>query len=205
MSVSVQMTNNVAIAGISITGNVTRTGETPVGLDTTLPPSRQGTLSTRTDADTGIVTVLAGHGITTDDTVALFWTGGYRYGMAVTAVTGTTVSVDLGSGDDLPVQTTALILAKEKVADLPDIDGNTIQLVALAATFAAHIVLEFDDGSLPILMPAAELSSWAMNNGFQLGNPFDGKIIESAILANASTSANRVRGGFLIDSIAVLP
>ena len=67
-----------------------------------------GTLTTKTDADTGIVTLPTGHGITDSGTVSVSWSGGGRGDMTVTAYDTTTVSVDGGSGDDLPAQDTAV-------------------------------------------------------------------------------------------------
>ncbi len=65
-----------------------------------------GQLTTRTDADTGVVTVISdsdtGHGITTSSTVDVYWQSGQRIGMSVTAVTAKAVTVDGGAGDDLP-------------------------------------------------------------------------------------------------------
>jgi len=68
-----------------------------------------GTLSTRTDNDTGIITVEAGHGITTSFTIDLYWASGKRYGMTVTGTASTTVSLDGGTGDNLPVAATNIV------------------------------------------------------------------------------------------------
>ena len=67
-----------------------------------------GTLTTRADDDTGIVTLPTGHGITDSGTVSLSWSGGGRGDMTVTAYDATTVSVDVGDGDNLPAQDTAV-------------------------------------------------------------------------------------------------
>ncbi len=65
-----------------------------------------GSLSTRTDDDTGVVTVISdsndGHGITTASTVDVYWQSGQRIGMSVSAVTNKAVTVDGGDGDALP-------------------------------------------------------------------------------------------------------
>lgn len=65
-----------------------------------------GQLTTRTDDDTGVVTVISdsndGHGITTSSTVDVYWQSGQRIGMSVSAVTNKAVTVDGGAGDALP-------------------------------------------------------------------------------------------------------
>lgn len=69
-----------------------------------------GELTTRTDDNTGVITVVSasngGHGITTSETVAVFFddgtTSGEIKGMPVSAVTNKAITVDGGSGEVLP-------------------------------------------------------------------------------------------------------
>lgn len=67
---------------------------------------RIGTLSTRTDADTGVITLNGGaQGITDSDTFNVYWAGDdSRTGMTITDVTLGAITVDGGSGDDLPTE-----------------------------------------------------------------------------------------------------
>lgn len=79
-----------------------------------------GTLTTRTDANTGVCTLPAqrslAHGITDSHTVTVWWDGGRRTAMTVSSVDGTAVTVDGGSGDDFPVLSTAVELGKDPTA-----------------------------------------------------------------------------------------
>lgn len=65
-----------------------------------------GQLTTRTDADTGVITVESdsdgGHSITTSSKLDVYFQGGQRIGMDVTGVTNKAITVDAGTGDDLP-------------------------------------------------------------------------------------------------------
>lgn len=72
-----------------------------------LADARAGTLTTRTGDDTGAVTFGAGHGFVTGDLVDLKWAGGERREMSTT-VAGIAVTLDGGTGDTLPVATTAV-------------------------------------------------------------------------------------------------
>lgn len=67
-----------------------------------------GTLTTRTDANTGELTMAASHGITTGARLDLYWTGGSRRGITVGTVATNAVPIDLGAGDDLPTNNTAI-------------------------------------------------------------------------------------------------
>ncbi len=68
-----------------------------------------GSLTTRTDRDTGIITVTdSDHGITDSDTVFVWWVGGVKRTMSVSTVSGNLITVDAGSGQNLPVVGTAV-------------------------------------------------------------------------------------------------
>lgn len=73
----------------------------------TLGPAKTGALTTRTDANTGVLTMESGHGIGTGNRLDVYWTNadgtkGRRYGMTVGTVSTNSVPIDGGAGDDLP-------------------------------------------------------------------------------------------------------
>jgi hypothetical protein len=116
--------------GISVQESVTRSGDSTVAAQIALPAGKSGTLTTRTDDNTGVVTVTAGHGITASDTVDVYWSTGRRYGVDVTATDSTTISIDLGAGDNLPASSTAVVICKQVTANV-FIDGDNCKLVAV--------------------------------------------------------------------------
>ncbi len=120
----------------SIAAAVTRTGDQLVDLEITLAAGKAGTLTTRTDNDTGVVTVASGHGITDSDTVDLYWSGGERYGVDVTATTSTTISIDAGAGDNLPSSSTAVVICKRTTINLA-VDGDNLAIIGFAVDVAA--------------------------------------------------------------------
>lgn len=116
--------------GISVQQSVTRSGDLTVAAQVTLPAGKSGTLTTRTDDNTGQLTVASGHGITASDTVDVYWSGGRRYGVDVTATASTTIDIDLGAGDNLPAQSTAVVVVKQVVANVM-LDGDNAKLVVV--------------------------------------------------------------------------
>lgn len=80
-----------------------------------------GNLTTRTDDDTGVVTLTnASHGIATAAAVNVAWSGGSRASMVVGTVAGVTLPIDAGVGDVLPAQDTEVT-----VTVLPEIGTLT--------------------------------------------------------------------------------
>lgn len=120
----------------SINQSKIRTGDDLIDLQVTLPAGKSGTLTTRTDDNTGIVTVASGHGITASDTVDVYWSGGRRYGVDVTATAATTIDIDLGSGDNLPAASTAVVIVKQVVVNKA-IDGDSVKIIGFLAELAA--------------------------------------------------------------------
>lgn len=120
----------------SINQSKIRSGDDLIDLEVTLPAGKSGTLTTRTDDDTGVVTVASGHGITASDTVDVYWATGRRYGVDVTTAGATTLDIDLGSGDNLPAQSTAVVIVKQVVVNKA-IDGDNVEIIGFLAELAA--------------------------------------------------------------------
>lgn len=137
----------------------------------TLPamdPQNVGTLTTRTDDNTGVATLTAGHNIVSTDVVDVYWAGGVRYGMVAT-VTVNAVALEGGDGDVLPAQDTVITGVYEQIAVDPlNLDGDNAAFVALLyrnpadQSGKAHVNLQ-DSGSLTI--KEADLVHESANGG----------------------------------------
>ena len=64
-----EMTSSIRIGALDMSVVTSREEDGLHQHDPTLPAGKAGTLTDRTDADTGIITVAEGHGITDSDTV----------------------------------------------------------------------------------------------------------------------------------------
>jgi hypothetical protein len=188
------------VAGVNIDSTIRRTDELEQAFRATMVPGRAGTLSTRTDDNTGIVTVASGHGITDTDTVAVFWAGGSRYDVDVTATTATTISIDLGAGANLPAATTAVVIAKESVHTLP-IVGDDIAVIGIGCDNRASINFR-DSGDASLLrydMATGEGRLWI--SGQDVTNPLAGDTVATIVIANGGTTAAELRIGALLNTV----
>lgn len=125
---------SLAAGGVSIQKTIGRSGDGSIGKEVSLPAAKAGSLSTRTDNDTGIITSAA-HGYVDTDTVDVFWSGGARYDMDVTAVGANTISINLGNGDNLPAQDTAVVVCKQTTINVA-IDGDALKILGLSLEYA---------------------------------------------------------------------
>ncbi|MBI5863761.1 MAG: hypothetical protein HZB38_04490 [Planctomycetes bacterium] len=163
-----------------------------------MPTAKTGTLTTRTSDTAGVATLEAGHGIIVSDVVDVYWTGGRRYNVNVTAVNVNDVTFSGGTGDILPAQSTALTMMKQKTIDT-DFVGNL--LVAIGALCAARAHISFYETAtlrLAVDLTANELWFWV--NGGTAANPLAGASVTHIVASQAGTVEASLKIGALYNS-----
>jgi hypothetical protein len=153
----------------------------------TVPAGNAGTLSTRTDNDTGVATLSTGHGIQNGDKVDVFWSGGRRYGMTA-SVNVNAVTVDLGAGDNLPAQDTAVVVCKRQVVNA-GFDPDDVTVLMVTANRRVSIVF-VDAGGATLLaldLGAGECCLWWTNSG--IARPMSGNPVATIWAANGDAIA----------------
>jgi hypothetical protein len=187
---------SVSVSGLggTISQNIPRTADAGGNRDVSLPVGYSGTLSTRTDNNTGTVTLAGGHGISTGDKVDIYWATGVQYNVTVGTVSVNSMPFDLGVGDNLPIATTAVVVSKRTQINL-DIDGDALSLLSIMQNFASNLItnnshIDFQDVSSAVV---AELDLGA-NSPLVYdiagggSNPFTGNPITKAFASNGSTT-----------------
>mgnify|MGYP006315126133 FL=1 len=136
------ITHAQAISGGGVTIQplaVTRTNSGTIALEDTLSAAKTGALTTRTDDNTGTLTMAASHGITTGQIIDIYWAGGVQRSVTVGTVSVNEVPIDGGIGDNLPADETAITAVVQKSINLA-IDGDSADIIA--------VILETNDKSL---------------------------------------------------------
>lgn len=157
--------------------------------DETVAAAKTGQLTTRTDANTGVLTMSSGHGITTGARLDVYWTGGSRYGMTVGSVSGTTVPIDLGAGDDLPANLTNVTAMVP--TELPIVvTGDDAVSVACRCPVGGTVVFA-DSGNTTIvayqLTTTVTTAVWVTNQGT---NPLAGASLAKVFISHGSSAAS---------------
>ena len=186
------------IGGVGVNSSFSRTATGQISHDVTLNAAKTGTLTTRTDNTSGIATLEAGHGVAGGTTVDVYWTGGRPYNVNATAVAGNAVTFSGGTGDNLPVQGTALTMTKQQTIDT-DFVGNL--LVAIGALCAARAHISFYESltlRLSVDLTANELWFWV--NGGTAANPLVAANVTHIVASQASTAAASLKVGALYTS-----
>lgn len=194
---------SATIGGVVISGTTTRTrsGETPTPLDdNAIPAGKVGSLTTRTDNDTGVATMVAGHGFVTNDVVDVYWDGGVRYNMTATVATNA-VTVDGGAGDNLPAQATALVVSLRRIATFT-FDPAQVQLLAAKADQRASIRFMATAVVAKALdLASDEVYSWVADDDDEVDPIGTDPITAIHFSSGYSGGTNRVRVGQLLDTV----
>jgi len=127
------VTISANIGSVSRSKTISRTGSVFAD-DVTPIAGKSGTLTTRTDSDTGVITSNS-HGLTTADKVDVGWVDGdslnqARARMDITSYDTNTITVDGGTGTVLPAQDTSVVVGKRSAA-LFSANGENVNLVSL--------------------------------------------------------------------------
>lgn len=202
MSITGTLQYTMRIGTASITGALTKSDEGAVQQDVEIPAAAEGTLTTRTDDDTGVCTVDAGHGITDADYVDVYWAGGVRYGMDVTATTATTISVDGGSGDVLPAVDAAVFVGKRYNLDC-DFDGDQLAMIGMkiATTTRGHAEFTTNADANIWEKELVEGELWNWVSGLGATNELAGNDVGKIKVSNGTDTAGTFQLAALFNSI----
>lgn len=196
--INTNLTISGDVAGAPMGGGYAASGDTGIRVSATAPAAKAGTLSTRTDNTSGTLTLTAGHGIATGNTIDLYWTengiAGKRRNVTVGTVAGTSVPISGGAGDNLPSQTTAVTCMKQVNLDVDFVGNNVAQAGAVlnGLTTGKRGTLQFFEGStsrVTIDFTAGSPWIWTAGKG-QGANPFASYAISSATLSHEDANAS---------------
>lgn len=185
------------VAGQAVNKTDTLTGEGTAQRDLSVDAAKAGELTTRTDNNTGELTMVTGHGITTGQIVSVFWADGHRRGMTVGTVAGLAVPIDGGLGDNLPTVNEDMTVMVEQVEDLRFDGDDLVALVASCAAPRSVFILTGDDNveDFAIVLPfsANEDAFYGWPDTAGTANPVAGDTITKVRLAHSAESAQTMK------------
>jgi len=192
------MPETMTLSSTIVTGNndtftdlISVTGASIERTTPSIPAAKTGTLTTRTDANTGSLTMSASHGITDGQLLDVFWSSGSRRGMTVGTVSTNVVPIDGGSGDDLPIATTA-ITAMVPVAVEFVVDGDTVLGFGVTSAAIGYIVF-IDDAAAVIAAATYKITTAGYGKVWATGspgtNPLAGDVTSLVKFSHGQTTA----------------
>lgn len=188
MAETIQKTTRFIVDDESSSKTISTTGASLERTTLTIPAAKTGTLTTRTDSDTGVATMTAGHGFSTSDKLDVFWAGGSRRAMTATVAVNA-VTIDGGSGDALPVTTTALTVMKP-VSTAVDLNGDNVVAITVYGARGGYVAYKDSGGSdLKVYGP---LDNPGGGDGFVTGdtNPLAEATVASVTFSHGYSSGS---------------
>lgn len=181
----------VTVDDITFTNVLEVEGDSIESTSPSVAAAKSGTLTTRTDDDTGVVTFATGHGFTTGNKIDIFWSGGSRRAMDAT-VAGDAATLDGGTGDNLPVLST--VITGMVPTEVPFVvDGDTVVGLAISCSVPGYAVF-VDDAAAEITdatyaLDNNESATWISGDST---NPLAGDVTSLVKLSHGSTSAKEM-------------
>lgn len=193
MPIVVNIDNGLSFDGIAFPNRTARQFDGVIRKDVNVPAAIAGTLTARTDTDTGELTLEGSHGVTTGNRIDVYWSGGSRRGMTVGTVDAQDVPIDGGTGDALPTASTA-IAASVPVEEAFLIDGDSILLIAARADYRGMIVMaDADETEIHAIATGSQTDdgkSYVWDSATGSANPTSGDDVAKAFFSHASTNSS---------------
>lgn len=194
MSIEGTYNRSYGVVGLSFNAGVTISSDLAIPWSISLAAAKTGTLSTRSDDNTGTLTMEGGHGITTGSRLDVYWATGSRRGVTVGTVSGTSVPIDLGSGDNLPAQSTAVTAMPSEEALA--VTGNNAVAVAVNCPVGGTVVFAASNNSeIYARVQTSSVPSfvWTENDGGT--NPLADATVAKVFLSHGSSAAASILSG----------
>lgn len=197
----VSTSSSASGGGLSVASSASVEVPTMANINTSVAAAKAGSLTTRTDANTGTLTMDTGHGIATGNRIDIHWldptTGAAKcqYKVTVGTVATNSVPIDLGVGDDLPTAATSVTAFVVTGTDIDYFfeETNLSVLACGGSSGRAKVVLEKADGTVVFNATVGVGGSgytWTLASG--ASNPVSDTVAKAWISNGESTIANTV-------------
>ncbi len=197
------------IAGIAISGNLQGSGNVPLGWNPTLPAGNVGSLTTRTDAKSGTVT-LSQNCVIVAGSVDLYWTNADNtVGRQLNMTAGTpggadpakTIALTSGASNDsvngnsaLPLQNAAVTIVQQTTVTEVGFDGTKLRI--LAASCPSRCVFQFL--ATATVVAAIEIQANGAYSWSGGTTPINNAAITSIVASQAGVSAADLAIGMIL-------
>lgn len=108
MTIVARISHSVKTGGETLNSNKSIIGNSGPIANFSVAAAKSGSLTTRTSNTVGTLTMAAGHGFVTGNTIDLFWAGGKRLNVILGTVSTNSCPFTSGTGDNLPASSTTI-------------------------------------------------------------------------------------------------
>lgn len=184
--------NQVTVAGKTFNAQRSVTSDGAVIVDPTLAAAISGSLTTRTDNDTGTLTLASGHPVTTGQRLDVYWSGGKRYGMTVGTVSGTSVPIDGGAGDNLPALNTAVTVMVPQLETFVVAAADLQSLLVGCDSPAMVVIRKTGPATIVAIYVTGSTGAYQWDSGSGVTNPFGSDNALDVYVSHGGTASKQV-------------
>lgn len=195
MSMQMTIAQSIVAGGKTFAERRTLSGDALDAREVSLAAAKAGTLAVRTSDTVGSLTLGASHGVTTGARLDLYWTlSGVHYarrGITVGTVSGTTVPISGGSGDVLPIATTA-ITAMVPQEESFAVEGDDLVGLTMFTEARGQVVLAASDDSEHFARTLLSGGAYFWYTNGPDTNPIAGDSVAKVFLSHADSTAAKI-------------
>lgn len=196
-AVTIQKQSQVVIGGVAYGIGVSAVATSSAEVQATLPAAATGVLTVRTSNTVGTLTMTTGAGgLSTACVFDLYWAGGSRRGVIAGTVAGSSVPITGGTGDNLPIATTA-ITAQIPTSFPLAVVGNNLQALAMIGGAGAFTMFSIQSVAPAELFAVPNLPTgfgYDWLTGCGVANPLLAVTADHVLISNGdSTQPTTVR------------
>ncbi len=200
MSVSASINKTTSVGGETFNQASAPSADAVIAHNVSVLPGDEGELTTRTDGNTGVITVDdSGHSFVQNDRVDVYWNGNCRRGMSVLSVSGALVTLDGGGGSNLPDQGSDITIVEPVALDL-SVLGTLVKAILLQTAKLGQFVFCATGPTEHFQKELGEGKMWDWEDGNGTVNPITGDQIDIVYLSHGDTAAVIMKVGVLHDN-----
>lgn len=184
MSQNFYVRTSFITGGLTAESNRTIVADNFINATETIPAGLAGTAGSA-----GVMTLLAGHGITNSDIVSVYWATGFAYNCTVGSAGATEITVTGVEGDALPTSG-AVVICKVTEVDI-SVLGTDVKALFAGGDVMLGIAFE-DAGGVELFRTTATNTAYEWDTASGDANPITGDSIIKANVYNRSTTAGSV-------------
>lgn len=178
--------------------DISITSETGQPWSPTVAKAWAGQLTTRTDANTGVVTMAdAGHAIANGTKVMVYWeddvvahTAGRRRFQSVTGVAGTAVTLDLGAGDNFPTVLTNVIICTMEQVNVALVGDDCMGIALPGISAEMSTIFHAGDASELLYVALSAQAGYVWTSAEGITNPLAGVSVATVWVGHNNTGSS---------------
>ncbi len=197
MSIDAAYNRALTYANLAFSASATISSNLATPWSESIAVAKVGTLTTRTSATAGTLTMTAGHGFTTGQRLDIYWDGGSCYGATIGIVATDSVPFTLAEGTALPIATTAITAMVPTSVPVAVIGDNAVSIGVSCPVGGTAVFSTSGNVTIAGVVLTSSITSYVWTSSYGGTNPLAGGTVAKVWISHGSTAAASILSGIV--------